>query len=172
MLIAIAVKLFETISKSESKLKFLITTHHALFYNVLFNSFKRNTKDYNFKPLILVKNDKKHELKDQKIDSPFAYHLMVKDEIQKAIDEDKLEKYHFNLFRSLIEKTSSFLGYSNWGDCIVGANKKEFIRMINLYSHSRLSDLEYKELPDYDKKIFIDTYNDFIMEFKWGQNNG
>lgn len=170
-IVAMAVRLFETINKSKAKLKFLITTHHALFYNVLFNSFKRNTKEYNFKPLILTKKDKKYELKDQKIDSPFAYHLMIKDEIQNAIDRDDLQKYHFNLFRSLIEKTSNFLGYNNWGDCIESTNKKEFIRIINLYSHSRLSDLEYKELPDEDKKIFIDTYNEFIKEFKWGQNN-
>lgn len=171
-IVAIAVKLFEVVNKSESKLKFLITTHHALFYNVLFNSFKRNTRDYNFKPLILIKKDKQYELKEQKMDSPFAYHLMVKDEIQKAIDEDKLQKYHFNLFRSLIEKTSNFLGYNNWGDCIIGSNKTKFIRIINLYSHSRLSDLEYNELPYEEKRIFTDAYNDFIKEFKWGQNNG
>lgn len=171
-IVAMALKLFEIINKSESKLKFLITTHHALFYNVLFNSFKRNTNNCNFKSLLLTQKDKQYELKEQRQDSPFAYHLMVKDEIQKAIDEDKLQKYHFNLFRSLIEKTSNFLGYNNWGDCIIGSDKTEFIRIINLYSHSRLSDLEYRELPNEDKKIFIDTYNDFIKEYKWGKNNG
>ena len=64
------------------------------------------------------------------------------------------------------------MGYNHWGDCIIGSNKTEFIRIINLYSHSGLSDLEYRELPNEDKKIFIDTYNDFIKEYKWGQNNG
>lgn len=169
---AMAIKLFEIINRSNSKLKFLITTHHALFYNVLFNSFKRSTREDNFKPLILMKNDKKYELKEQKKDTPFAYHLMVKEEIQKAIDENNLKKYHFNLFRNLLEKTSNFLGYQNWVDCVTCANKNEFLRIINLYSHSRLSDLEYSELADRDRIIFIDTFNEFIKEFKWGQNNG
>ena len=94
---------------------------------------------------------------------------MVKEEIDKAIKEDNVQKYHFNLFRSLLEKTSNFLGYSNWADCIENDNKKEFLRIINLYSHSRLSDIEYKELTYEDKELFINTYNKFIEDFKWGK---
>ena len=76
-------------------------------------------------------------------------------------------KYHFNLFRSLLEKTSNFLGYKYWTDCINSAEKDEFIRIINLYSHSRLSEIEYSELTKEDKMLFIETFNNFKKDFKW-----
>lgn len=171
-IISIAMMLIEVINKYKNnnnhKIKFLVTTHHALFYNVLYNEYRKN-RDYNFKPYILKKNGKMYELKIQRVDSPFGYHLMVKEEIDKAINEDNVQKYHFNLFRSLLEKTSNFLGYSNWADCIENDNKKEFLRIINLYSHSRLSDIEYKELTYEDKELFVNTYNKFIEDFKWGK---
>lgn len=171
-IISIAMMLIEVIDKYKNnnnhKLKFLITTHHALFYNVIYNQYRKN-RDYNFKPFILKKNGKQYELEKQKIDSPFGYHLMVKEEIDRAIQEEDIQKYHFNLLRSLLEKTSNFLGYSNWGDCIEIDKKQEFIRIINLYSHSRLSDIEYKELTYDDKELFIDTYSKFIEDFKWGK---
>ena len=44
-IIEIAVNLFRIINSSKNKqLNFLITTHHALFYNVLFNSLRRISK--------------------------------------------------------------------------------------------------------------------------------
>ena len=36
----------------------------------------------------------------------------------------------------LIAITSNFLGYRNWADCVIGENKQEFLRIVNLYSHS------------------------------------
>ena len=174
-IISIAMMLIKVIDKyknnSNHKLKFLITTHHALFYNVIYNQYRKN-KEYNFKPFILKKKNKIYELKNQKIDSPFGYHLMVKEEIERAIQEEDIQKYHFNLFRSLLEKTANFMGYSNWADCIENDKKQEFIRIINLYSHSRLSDIEYRELTYDDKELFIDTYNKFVKDFKWGKIDG
>lgn len=173
-IILMAVKLCDIISKYKNenyKLNFLITTHHALFYNVLFNTLNR-TKKNKFVPLILMKNNKVYELKEQKKDTPFGYHLTLIDEIKCDIENNTLQKYHFNLLRSLLEKTSNFLGYSNWSECVTGSNKQEFLRTVNLYSHSRLSDMEYSELTEHDKEIFIETFNTFIDEFKWGQRDG
>lgn len=174
-IISIAMMLIEIIDRyknnSNHKLKILISTHHALFYNVIYNQYRKNG-EYNFKPFILKKNNKVYELKKQKADSPFGYHLMVKEEIERSIQEQDIQKYHFNLFRSLLEKTANFLGYSNWADCIESDRKQEFIRIINLYSHSRLSDIEYKELTYEDKELFIDTYNKFVEDFKWGKIDG
>ena len=174
-IVIMAIKLCEIINKYENdnyKLNFLITTHHALFYNVLFNTLSRNkNNNYKFTPLILMKNNKVYELKEQKKDTPFGYHLTLIDDIKKDIKNNSLQKYHFNLFRCLLEKTSNFLGYSNWAECVTGNNKQEFLRTVNLYSHSRLSDMEYSELTEHDKTIFIETFNAFIDEFKWGQRN-
>lgn len=174
-IISIAMMLIEIIERyknnSNHKLKFLITTHHALFYNVIYNQYRKNG-DYNFKPVILKKNDKVYELKNQRADSPFGYHLMIKEEIERAINQEDIQKYHFNLFRNLLEKTSNFLGYSNWSECVESDKKQEFMRIINLYSHSRLSDVEYKELTYDDKELFKSTYYKFVENFKWGKIDG
>lgn len=170
-IILMAIKLCEILNTyKKSNLNILITTHHALFYNVLFNTLYRN-KIYNFTALILMKNNKVYELKEQKKDTPFGYHLTLIDNIKKDIKSNTLQKYHFNLFRGLLEKTSNFLGYRNWSDCVGGNNKQEFLRTVNLYSHSRLSDMEYNELTEHDKEIFIETFNTFIDDFKWGQRD-
>ncbi len=162
-LITMALDLIELIKGSNNnKLKFLITTHHALFYNVLFNSFKKN-KEYRY---ILSKDGTKLKLEHQG-DSPFGYHFVVKDEIQNAINTNNIKKYHFNLFRSLLEKTANFLGYDDWSECIVGDNKPECVKLLQLNSHSRLSELEYKELSNDEKFLFQEAFNKFIKEFKW-----
>lgn len=139
-IIKMAIKLFILINSYKNeidpKIKFIITTHHPLFYNVLYNSFNNRyyNKYYNKHFYILSKNEKVLELKEQK-DSPFGYHLIVKKEIENAINTNGINKYHFNLFRSLLEKTASFLGYKNWDNLITGNSKEEFLRVINLYSH-------------------------------------
>lgn len=172
-IITLGIQIYNLINsyKGESDLKFIITTHHSLFYNVLYNSFGRSKRCiYN----TLRKKDKKYLIEYQN-DSPFGYHLIVKKEIDRAICEDDVKKYHFNLFRCLLEKTAYFLGYNKWENCIINDNEtttQEIIRLINLYSHDTLSELDYKELIQSEKELFIKIYNNFIKEFKWGQNSG
>ncbi len=162
-IITMTLELIEIIKGSNNnKLKFLITTHHALFYNILFNSFKKN-KEYKY---ILSKDGTKLKL-ENKDDSPFGYHFLVIDEIQKAIKNNAIQKYHFNLFRGLLEKIANFLGYNEWQDCVLGDNKQECIKLINLNSHGKLSDLEYKELSNEEKALFQKTFDEFIKGFKW-----
>ena len=108
-IITIALELAKLISKSRNQLKFLITTHHALFFNILFNARK---KKWDRMAYILSKSGAEIHLKTQGNDSPFAYHHVIISEIKDAIARNDLKKYHFNLFRALLEKTANFLGYS------------------------------------------------------------
>ena len=169
-IITIADKLFQTIKWSNNKqLNFLLTTHHALFYNVLFNSFrwigKAEAKKYNY---ILSKNsNNKLELKWQDDDTPFAYHLLIINRIKEVIDNWDIEKYHFNLFRTLLEKTANFLGYSKSIDCLSWDKKEEFHRVINLYSHWKLSEMENNEPSNEEKELLIETFNWFLENFKY-----
>ena len=94
-LIELAVHLAQLIKSSKSDLKFIITTHNPLFYNILHNEFKKGT----FKKYFLKKNeDGEYDLVSQSSDSPFSYHLFLKTEIEKAIETGQLKKYHFLLF--------------------------------------------------------------------------
>ncbi len=153
-LIELAVDLAQLIKSSRSELKFIITTHNPLFYNVLHNSFGDNK----FKKYFLKKHeDGEYDLLLQSSDSPFSYHLYLKEELEKAIETGQLRKYHFNFLRNILEKTSTFLGYSYWGDLLPqtndgGVNPYE-TRIINLYSHSKIASEEVTILTEDDKRI-------------------
>lgn len=162
-LIELAVDLAKTIktSKTESGIKFTITTHNPLFFNVLFNEFKNNDKDRDkdknkrkyLKCYLKKIEDGTYELQKQVNDSPFAYHLYVLQELKNAIFYNSIKKYHFNLLRNLLEKTATFLGYPRWGELLKEMDDKYATRLINLSSHSSLSTDESSILTDEDKEI-------------------
>jgi hypothetical protein len=170
-IISMAIKLIESINSSTNRdVKFFITTHHALYYNILHNSFRKN-KDYKYIGYILQKNNTALELREQKNDTPFAYHLLVMDEIKKAIDVNNIQKFHFNLFRSLLEKTANFLGYTNFENCIKEDKRDGFKRILHLHSHGKLSELENSSVSNEDKELFKETFNEFIENFKYNQHD-
>jgi len=153
-LIELAVDLAQLIKSSKSDLKFIITTHNPLFYNVLHNELGAGK----FKKYFLKKNEAgEYELISQNNDSPFSYHLFLKREIEKAIETGQLKKYHFNYFRNILEKTSTFLGYDNWGELLFkitdGSPKPYETRIINISSHSKHSGDEVSELSEDDKRV-------------------
>lgn len=153
-LIELAVNLAKLLKSSKSELKFIITTHNPLFYNVLHNEFKKGT----FKKYFLKRDsDGNYDLSNQSNDSPFSYHLFLIAEIEKAIENEQLKKYHFNFLRNILEKTSTFLGYDNWGELLPkmedGRTNPYESRIINISSHSKYSGDEITELSDADKRV-------------------
>lgn len=166
--IAVALELAAMISRSKKQLKFLITTHHALFFNILFN-FRRGKWDK--KSYILSRSGEEIHLKRQRDDSPFAYHHGIIVEIKNAIEGNVIKKHHFNLFRSLLEKTANFLGYrEGWRECLPeqSENDKALIKTLNHYSHNSLSYLEPGDLSEEEKEAFKRTFRAFLEKFKWG----
>ena len=142
-----------------------IRTHHALFYNSIYNLLNRE-KGIKLKSYILNKKNYIYSL-EEKGDSPFGYHLILVNKICDAINEDSLEKIHFNMFRILLEKTSNYFGYKKYDECILDKDyKKEIIKLINLYSHGSLPEFEYSDLTEHEKGIFIESFNDFINYYK------
>lgn len=167
-IITIALDLVGLIKKFKNKLKFLITTHHALYFNVLFNS----KMDDSFKrSFVLTKSGTNYLIKNQGTDSPFAYHHIVISEIQNAIRSQNIKKYHLNLFRGLLEKTANFLGYNQWDLCLEDdSNPEAFKKIIHHYSHDSLSELDYNELVEDEKNQFKAAFYFFIKKYKWGKN--
>lgn len=165
----IAVKIFDLVERikdiPDRKLKILITTHHALFYNSIYNLVNRE-KYINLKSYVLNKKDYNYLL-EKKGDSPFGYHLILVNKIRNAINEQQLEKIHFNMFRILLEKTSNYFGYQKYDECMPERDyKKEVIKLINLYSHGSLPEFEYSDLTEHEKRIFIESFNDFINYYR------
>lgn len=135
-LIELAVNLAALIKSSESGLKFIITTHNPLFYNVLFNEFG-NKGCYMLERL----EGDRFALSEKKGDSnkSFSYHLHLLQTIEQAIADSVVERYHFTLLRNLYEKTASFLGYQKWPDLLPDDKQLYYSRIINFTSHSTLS---------------------------------
>lgn len=135
-LIELAVNLAGLIKSSKSNLKFIITTHSPLFYNVLHN-------ELNSKACYLLERfeDGTFSLLEKHGDSntSFSYHLYLKQTLEKAIAENKVQKYHFTLLRNLYEKTASFLGYTKWSELLPDDKQAYLTRIIQFTSHSTLS---------------------------------
>ncbi|GAB2025996.1 AAA family ATPase [Lactovum odontotermitis] len=165
-LIEVASNLGALIKSCESDVRFIITTHNPLFYNVLYNELKKSQR------LRLEKlEDSTYELIRQDDDSPFAYHLFLKNELNTAIKNNDIQKYHFNFLRNLYEKTSTFLGYEKWTDLLPddGSKKNYEARVVNISSHSRHSEDEYPELNPQEKQMLVYLFKEFEKTYHFSE---
>lgn len=176
-LIELAVDLAQLIKSNNSDVKFIITTHNPLFYNVLHNEL--NSDDGGYKKKWLDKyrmtrlDDGTFQLVQQPNDSPFSYHLYLKSELEKAIESGQLSKYHFNFLRNILEKTSTFLGYKKWGDLLPktddGKTNPYEARIINISSHSKHAGEEVADLTEDDKRVLRYLVNEINTMYRFQQ---
>ncbi|MFM0297733.1 MULTISPECIES: AAA family ATPase [Paraburkholderia] len=179
-LIRLAVDLAQLIKSSESEVKFIITTHNPLFYNVLHNELNSDDGSYkkkNFEKHRLTKlDDGTYQLTPQPNDSPFSYHLYLKAELEKAIETNQMSKYHFNFLRNILEKTSTFLGYKKWGDLLPktddGRTNPYEARIINISSHSKHAGEEVADLTEDDKRVLIYLVRHINEMYRFEANGG
>jgi len=163
-LIELAVNLAGLIKSSDfdngNGLRFIITTHNPLFYNVLYSELKPKGG------YILSRLDDGSFHLEEKIgasNGAFSYHLHIKRLIELAIEQNNVQRYHFALLRNLYEKTASFFGYKEWSDLldtVEGDKKSYFNRIIQYSSHSRLSHEEIAEPTEPEKqtvKLLLDN---------------
>lgn len=161
-LIELAVNIAELIRSSNSNLKFIITTHNPLFYNVLWNELNNADQETNDKAKKSLKkrleklDDGTFLLHDSN-DSPFSYHLFLLSELEKAIESGDIKKYHYNFLRQILEKTSTFLGYKKWRELLTllpdDAHEAYYNRIINLCSHGKHSGEETSIVDNNDKRV-------------------
>lgn len=149
-LIQLAVDLAQLIKKSESRtLKFIITTHNSIFYNVLYNEFNK-------KNCYMLERQEdgtfEFEKKDGDSNKSFSYHLHLKKTIEEAIENNQVQKYHFTLLRNLYEKTANFLGFPNWSELLPDNKETYYNRIIQFTSHSTLADESVAEPSPQEKQ--------------------
>lgn len=161
-LIELAVDLGALIKSSPSQLKFIITTHNPLFYNVLHNELglsKGQKKEGCY--LLERLDDGTFNLNVKYGDSnrSFSYHLYLKKILEQAIADNQVQRFHFTLLRNLYEKTASFLGYPGWSALLPDDKKLYFNRIVQFSSHSTLSNETVAEPTEPEKrtvKILLD----------------
>ena len=176
-LIELAVNIAETINSSKSEsLKFIITTHNPLFYNILYNELNLSKGNKSAPPptyMLENKEDGLFEMSSKKGDSnkSFSYHLFLKQTIKEAIDSDNIQKFHFTLLRNLYEKTANFLGYPRWSELLPDDKKLYYNRIIQFTSHSTLSNDVVAEPNPSEKQIVKFLFNDLIKKVYWTEEN-
>ena len=173
-LIELAVNLADLIKSSPSDLKFIITTHNPLFYNVLYSELNTKT-GY----LLERCEDATFRLTEKQGGSnkSFSYHLYLKQILEQAIEENQIQKFHFTLLRNLYEKTTSFLGYGNWTDLLKTApgDRDGYLkRILHFSSHRSLSNEEVTEPTDPEKqtvKLLLDNLTNEYGFYKQEKQN-
>lgn len=148
--------------------RFVITTHSPLFYNVLWNEFNKDLykdlpdgskkciykRGQTNKYRLDKKSDGTFELKESN-DHPFSYHLFLLSELRNAIKTEQIRKYHFSFLRNILEKTATFLGYKHWENLLekIEGHPDPFAnRILNLFSHSAHAGEEIADIKDEDKE--------------------
>ncbi len=164
--IAIACDLVNLLATEGNEIKTVISTHHSLFFNVLFNEVR--TKGIKNKRYYLhFKEPGDYSLQDTD-DSPFFHHIATISELNKVVLSNKIYTYHFNALRTILEKTASFFGYGEIGKCIHGLNDDVlFERALNLFSHGKYSIYDPVEMGDDNKELFKRIFREFIDKYKF-----
>jgi len=162
--IIVANHLAQMLIKSNHTLRTVISTHHTLFFNVMGNELKK-AKKYLF---CKAQDSQSYVLRDTG-KTPFFQHVANLAELEQAQKEGKLYTHHFNMLRSIIEKTASFHGYENFGDCIRptadDADKTLHTRVVNIMSHGNYSLYEPIEMLEENKALFKTILEDFRKNF-------
>ena len=171
-LIELVVNLAALIKAAPADLKFIVTTHSPLFYNVLHN-------EVNSKTCYLLERfeDGSFALTEKKGDSnqSFSYHLHLKRTLEAAIAENRIQKYHFTLLRNLYEKTASFLGYPRWSELLPDDKQAYLNRIIQFTSHSTLSNEAVAEPTREEKqtvKFLLDHLGNNYGYWQQEEQNG
>lgn len=171
-LIEVAVNIAEVIKNSTSELKFIITTHNPLFYNVLYNELGLKNKNKEKSPCAYMLDRGEDGIFDfipkfgdsNKI---FSYHLFLKQTLEKAIQTGSVQKHHFTLLRNLYEKTANFLGYPQWSELLPDNQQTYYNRIIQFSSHSTLSNETIAELTNRDKNTLKILLEHLIKNRYW-----
>lgn len=165
-IVSVALALSELIKRaSKTNLKFVVLTHHALFFNVIFNSLRR---DKHTAHVLTKESGGEWTLTKQSKDAPFSYHLGLIENIREAISANTLERSHFNQFRTLLEKTASFLGHTGgWGSLLTGPDSALLTKILNLYSHDRFAEIEYAGVSKEYSDAFTNEFQRFLHTYGW-----
>ncbi|MEA3371512.1 MAG: AAA family ATPase [Campylobacterota bacterium] len=149
---------------SEKKVKTVISSHHSLFFNVMYNELKKAPH----KSYFYNHNSENYYTLQATNDTPFFHHVAMLSMLKKASETRELYTYHFNALRSILEKTAAFHGHDDFSFCLDSTDEALHSRALNLLSHGGGYPLyqPVKMLED-NKDIFKDILNYFLKRFEF-----
>lgn len=162
----------------EKHKKYLISSHHSLFYNVIYNELKKsNCKSY----FLHKANDETFRLQATD-DTPFFHHIeqlcelndvvkryeQIEQQDLNVIQSNILKTYHFNMLRTIFEKTSIFFGHDDFSYCIQDIKDKDlYSRAVNIMSHGKYSIFAPAGMLKENAKIFVDVFKAFVNKYNF-----
>lgn len=149
--------------RAHSPIKTVVSSHHGLFFNVMYNELKKQqTKTYF---LHKAKDGEGHTLRAT-ADTPFFHHVAMLSELQTASQSGALYTHHFNMLRSILEKTATFFGYKDFSNCLGTAGDENLhARALNLLSHGKYSLYEPREMVEDNKTLFKEILDGFLARY-------
>ena len=172
--IAVASHLAQLLSKDQNKIKAVISTHHTLFFNVMWNSLQQRQNSPLQPYFLSIDQDTRTYGLRYTNDTPFFHHVALLKQLFEAVESGKLFTYHFNMLRSILEKAASFHGFNNFSACIKqDADDLDGVvhaRIINVLSHGNYSLYEPVEMLEENKKYFKKILKDFVGNYRFNPN--
>ncbi len=151
-------------SKESDPIKVVVSSHHSLFFNVVFNELKTSRCKHYFLHRSLNATDYTLRATDE---TPFFHHVAILSELKKAADpaSGRLYTYHFNMLRSILEKTATFFGKKDFSECLAGVEDEAlYSRVLNLLSHGKYSLYEPVEMLEDNKQLFRNILAAFLAK--------
>lgn len=166
--IAVASDLAQLLKKGKGRLKTVISSHHGLFFNVMCNEFRSSKSSRKVYFLHRANTPDSYTLRATD-ETPFFHHVATLSELQQAAESGKLYTHHFNMLRSILEKTATFFGYDDFSTCLHIDNDDVNLhaRALNLLSHGNYSIYEPREMVDDNKKLFQDILKTFLERYRF-----
>jgi hypothetical protein len=146
-------------------IKAVVSSHHALFYNVVCNELKTEK----LRKYLLQRPERGNAYTLRATDdTPFFHHVSMLAELKKAKDSGTLYTYHFNMLRSILEKTATFFGRDDFSACIHGLDDADlFARALNLLSHGKYDIYQPSEMVDDNKRLFGEILDAFLNRYEF-----
>ncbi len=166
--------LAQFLRRKDHDIKTVISTHHPLFFNVLWNEIK-SIDQKKFIPWLLSKDRGTGEFAlTYTRDTPFFHHLALLQELCHARQSGQVYTHHFNALRGLLEKAQIFHGHDKFSVCIKqDANDDPdatlYGRVVNIMSHGNYSFYDPVEMLQENKEHFEKVLDDFLAFYPFNR---
>lgn len=162
--IAVASHLAQLLKSGNGNIRTVISTHHHLFFNVMCNELSKAVKYF------VTKEADRFLLTDTG-DTSRYHHVALLKQLHEVAESGEIYTYHFNILRSLLEKTATFHGFRNFSACIKQDSDDSdgilHARLVNVLSHGNYSLYEPRQMLPENKDYFRRILRDFMESYRF-----
>lgn len=168
--IVVANHLVQLYRETPSPVKTVVSTHHNLFFNVLHYEFKNNFYRQGLQYVLSqVRSNGGYAIRPQQGDTPSFHHVAALAELHRISQGDTIHTYHFNMLRTILEKTALFHGHGHFSACIKqdqeDADGILHQRFVDLLSHGKYALFEPSEMGNETKDYFRKILRKFLERY-------